>query len=45
MDLKASFVCNPVAISECRGGRSVISGHIMDGSIWIGRFGGVRKIS
>jgi hypothetical protein len=45
MDLKARFVCNPVAISERRGGRSVISGHIMDESNWIGWFGGGRKIS
>ena len=34
--LKASFVCNPVPVSECRGSQSVISGHIMDGSVWIG---------
>jgi hypothetical protein len=34
--LKASFVCNPVLVSECRGSQSVISGHIMDGSVWIG---------
>ena len=31
--LKASFVRNPVLISECRGSQSVISGHIMDGSV------------
>jgi hypothetical protein len=43
MDLEACFVCNPVAISEGRRGRSVISGHIMDDSKQKKDYGG-RKI-
>ena len=30
--LEPCLVCNPVAVSESRSGRMMISGHIMDGS-------------
>ena len=30
VDLEACLVCNPIAVSERRSGRGMISGHIMD---------------
>ena len=45
MDLETSFVGNPVAISERRCSRRVISGHIMDGWKWKGAEGGGNKLA
>lgn len=35
--LKASFVCNPVPVSECRGSQSIISGHTYHGWVSLDR--------
>jgi hypothetical protein len=45
VDLKACFVCNPVAVSEGRCSRMVVSGHIMDGWKWKREGGKGREIS